>query len=243
MAPKKPTKTGGKAGAVPGRPGKPMAGLRDKSARVPASWNAKTVDPTNQRGAGQRTTGGMAGGRAGKPAGKIAGQTPKPAAKPSGITMSGDRVVAIKGAGNPAGPRAPKPAFGPVPTATEARTARNAANRKAKGYGMPGKVESGLRRAAMTAARVGRGLTPAGVAYETLKARPTAAGTLAGKGMGRFANARNMAFAKAKGIKGSPVLGAKKSVAASFDSAFAAARKAGKSGFTFKGKKYNTKMA
>ena len=84
MAPKKPLKTGGKAGAVPSRPGKPMAGLRDKSARVPASWNAKTVDPTNQRGAGQRPTGGMAGGRAGKPAGKIAGQTPKPAAKPSG---------------------------------------------------------------------------------------------------------------------------------------------------------------
>jgi len=161
-------------------------------------------------------------------------------AKPSGITMSGDRAAAIKGAGNPAGPRAPKPAFGPVPTATEARTARNAANRTAKGYGMPGKVESGLRRAAMTAARVGRGLTPAGVAYETLKARPTAAGTLP---PGKFANARDLAFAKAKGIKGSPVLGAKKSVAASFDSAFAAARKAGKSGFTFKGKKYNTKMA
>jgi hypothetical protein len=92
----------------------------------------------------------------------------------------------------------------------------------------------------MTAARIARGVTPAGVAYETLKARPTAAGTLP---PGKFANARDLAFAKAKGIKGSPVLGGKKSVAASFDSAFAAARKAGKSGFTFKGKKYNTKMA
>jgi hypothetical protein len=116
-------------------------------------------------------------------------------------------------------------------------------NRTAKGYGQPGKVEAGLRRAAgmgMTAARLARGVTPAGVAYETLKARPTAAGTLP---PGKFANARDLAFAKAKGIKGSPVLGGKKSVAASFDSAFAAARKAGKSGFTFKGKKYNTKMA
>ena len=204
-------------------------------------------------------------------------------AKPSGITMSGDRAAAIKGAGNPAGPRAPKPAFGPVPTGPSERRIRsmeagpgkvragmgggttlsskpgaNAAgaqagkdaarmtNRTAKGYGKPGKLEAGILRAAgmgMTAARIARGVTPAGVAYETLKPRPTAAGTLAGKGMGRFANARNMTFAKAKGIKGSPVLGGKKSVAASFDSAFAAARKAGKSGFTFKGKKYNTKMA
>lgn len=197
-------------------------------------------------------------------------------AKPSGMAMPGDRTAAIKGAGNPAGPRAPKPAFGPVPTgpsearirsaeagpgkvkagmgggstlsskpganaarAQAAKDAARTANRTAKGYGMPGKVEGGLRRAAMTAARVGRGLTPAGVAYETLKARPTAAGTLP---PGKFANARDLAFAKAKGIKGSPVLGGKKSVAASFDSAFAAARKAGKSGFTFKGKKYNTKM-
>jgi len=140
-------------------------------------------------------------------------------------------------------PQAPKPAWGPVPTATEARNARNAANRAAKGYGQPGKVEAGLRQAAgmgMTAARIARGVTPAGVAYETLKARPTAAGTLP---PGKFANARDLAFAKAKGIKGSPVLGGKKSVAASFDSAFAAARKAGKATFTHKGKKYNTKMA
>jgi hypothetical protein len=115
-------------------------------------------------------------------------------------------------------------------------------NRTAKGYGQPGKVEANLRKVAgmgMTAARVARGVTPVGVAYETLKARPTAAGTLP---PGKFANARDLAFAKAKGIKGSPVLGGKKSVADSFDKAFASARKAGKSGFTFKGKKYTTKM-
>lgn len=168
------------------------------------------------------------------------------ATKSSGMTMSGDRNAAIKGAGNPAGPRAPKPAFGPVPTATEARNARNAANRTAKGYGQPSKVEAGLRQAAgmgMTAARVARGVTPAAVAYETLKPRPTAAGTLSAQGtVSKFANARDKAMAKAKGIKGSPVLGGKKSVAASFDSAFAAARKAGKTSFTHMGKKYTTKM-
>jgi len=68
----------------------------------------------------------------------------------------------------------------------------------------------------------------------------------------RFAGARDKAMAKAKAIKGSPVLGPKKvgsgggklgTIAQAFDKSFAAARKAGKSGFTFKGKKYNTKMA
>ena len=107
MAPKKPTKTGGKAGAVPSRPGKPMAGLRDKTVRVPAAFNAKTVDPTNQRGAGQRITGGLAGGRAGKPAGKIAAPAPKPAAKPaasqrpalpSAGQTSGNQANAVKSA-------------------------------------------------------------------------------------------------------------------------------------------------
>jgi hypothetical protein len=133
----------------------------------------------------------------------------------------------------------------PGANAGKAQAAKDTArmsNRTAKGYGQPGKVEAGLRKVAgmgMTAARLARGATPAGVAYETLKARPTAAGTLP---PGKFANARDLAFAKAKGIKGSPMVGGKKSAAASFDSAFAAARKAGKSGFTFKGKKYNTKM-
>ena len=138
-----------------------------------------------------------------------------------------------------------KPGANAAANAAKAQAAKDAArmaNRTAKGYGQPGKVEANLRKAAgmgMTAARVARGVTPIGVAYETLKARPTAAGTLP---PGKFANARDLAFAKAKGIKGSPMVGGKKSMAASFDSAFAAARKAGKSGFTFKGKKYTTKM-
>jgi hypothetical protein len=52
---------------------------------------------------------------------------------------------------------------------------------------------------------------------------------------------------KASAIKGSPVVGPRKassggSGASSFDSSFAAARKAGKSTFTWRGKKYNTKL-
>jgi hypothetical protein len=63
----------------------------------------------------------------------------------------------------------------------------------------------------------------------------------------RFKGAREAAVKKASAIKGSPVVGPRKassggSAASSFDSSFAAARKAGKSTFTWRGKKYNTKL-
>jgi hypothetical protein len=58
----------------------------------------------------------------------------------------------------------------------------------------------------------------------------------------RFKGAREAAVKKASAIKGSPVVGPRKSGASSFDSSFAAARKAGKSTFTWRGKKYNTKL-
>ncbi len=64
----------------------------------------------------------------------------------------------------------------------------------------------------------------------------------------RFKGAREAAVKKAAAIKGSPVVGPRKassgggSAASSFDSSFAAARKAGKSTFTWRGKKYNTKL-
>ena len=127
------------------------------------------------------------------------------------------------------------------------RDAARMANRVAKGYGGMSaqqtaniaKVGSNLRGLTVGALKTGiRG----GAFAAGIQAYNSGDGTLAGRGMGKFANARDLAFAKAKGIKGSPVLGGKKSVAASFDSAFASARKAGKSGFTFKGKKYTTKM-
>jgi len=63
----------------------------------------------------------------------------------------------------------------------------------------------------------------------------------------RFKGAREAAVKRASAIKGSPVVGPRKassggSGASSFDSSFAAARKAGKSTFTWRGKKYNTKI-
>ncbi len=54
----------------------------------------------------------------------------------------------------------------------------------------------------------------------------------------KFKGARDAAVKKASAIKGSPVVGPRKS----FDQSFAAARKAGKKEFSWKGKKYNTKM-
>jgi hypothetical protein len=54
----------------------------------------------------------------------------------------------------------------------------------------------------------------------------------------KFKGARDAAVKKASAIKGSPVVGPRKS----FDESFAAARKAGKSTFTWKGKKYTTKV-
>jgi len=83
---------------------------------------------------------------------------------------------------------------------------------------------------------------PAGVAAAVLAPRPLADGSMAGRNYGKFQNARSEAFKKAKAIKGSPVVGPKKSAAGQFDSAFAAARKAGKSTFTWRGKKYTTQM-
>jgi hypothetical protein len=78
-------KTGGKAGGRAGRPSGPVAGTKDKTVRVPKSFNAQTVDPTNQRGGNQRPTGGLAGGRAGRPSGNIARPAAKPAATPKPV--------------------------------------------------------------------------------------------------------------------------------------------------------------
>jgi hypothetical protein len=273
MAPKKPTKTGGKAGAVPGRPGKPMAGLRDTTVRVPAAFNAKTVDPTNQRGAGQRITGGLAGGRAGKPAGKIAGQAPKPAAtKPAASA----KPVA-KPSGQFKAPSVPKPGTATKPQGTpqaqkwvrentqSARVNRAIQAQNKTKIGKGGAAVLGLQAVSAVQDRF---LSPRQLAnkreFENYDAvgpmlkklgvggKPAAKGAKPAASTSKFAGARDKAMAKAKAIKGSPVLGPKKvgsggsgnngTIAQAFDKSFAAARKAGKATFMFRGKKYTTEM-
>ena len=113
--------------------------------------------------------------------------------------------------------------------------------------GMGGKLTNaalkGLGSAAMSTLRKN---PVVGTAAAVMTPRPTAAGTISaaqgGRARSRFENARNIAFKKASAIKGSPVMGPRKSTAGQFDTALASARKAGKSTFTFKGKKYTTKM-
>ena len=237
------TRTGGQFGAP--APTRPMPSGRGQGPLPNPNMSSRLSDkpkPAVSRGitmSGDRAAAIKAGGQ--KPA-------PKPAFGPVPTGPSEARIRSMEaGPGKVRAGMASNTSLSSKPGANAAKAqagkdAARMANRIAKGYGKPGRLEAGLRQAAgmgMTAARVARGVTPAGVAYETLKARPTAAGTLP---PGKFANARDLAFAKAKGIKGSPVLGGKKSAAASFDSAFAAARKAGKATFTHKGKKYNTKM-
>ena len=78
--------------------------------------------------------------------------------------------------------------------------------------------------------------------------RKAAASAAAAGSTSKFRGARDAAVRKAAAIKGSPVVGSGKAKSASgsstssFDSSFAAARKAGKSTFTWRGKKYNTKL-
>ena len=207
-------------------------------------------------------------------------------AKPSGMAMSGDRTAAIKGAGNPAGPRAPKPAFGPVPTGPSEARIRSA-------EAGPGKVRAGMgggttlsSKPGANAAKAQAGKDAARMANRTAKgyggmsAQQTANinkvrnnlrgvfGVVRGAGMrggvaGAGISSNNTAdatltamapqvakqIAAMKNKVGPKIVGPKKvgtgkvgTIAQSFDKSFAAARKAGKSVFTFKGKKYNTKM-
>jgi hypothetical protein len=90
-----------------------------------------------------------------------------------------------------------------------------------------------MRNAAKIAQTVGaiRGISPAVIAYETLKARPLADGTLKGKPTGAKQGPAVPKRLTQSGInKGS------------FDDAFRNARKAGKKEFSWRGKKYNTKL-
>jgi hypothetical protein len=129
------------------------------------------------------------------------------------------------------------------------RTARGPAVTQALRNVRGGGAPSQLTRLAKDALLLSR-LTPAGVAAAVSAPRPTSTrDTLSSQGLSRFANARDLAIKRAKAIKGSPVVGSRKasssqggSSAKSFDSSFAAARKAGKSTFTWRGKKYNTKL-
>jgi len=243
------TRTGGQYGtAAPTRPMPSGRGQGPLPNRNMASRLSDKPKPPASRGitmSGDKQAAIKAGGT--RPA-------PKPAfgPVPSGpsertIRSMEAKPATVKGGMSQQSTLSSKPGANAA-RAQAGRDAARMANRVAKGYGGMSaqqtaniaKVGSNLRGLTVGALKTGiRG----GAFAAGIQAYNSGDGTLAGRGMGKFANARDLAFAKAKGIKGSPVLGGKKSVAASFDSAFASARKAGKATFMFRGKKYTTEMA
>lgn len=235
---------------MPAKKSAKVTGSRNRSTRSSSKPVTKGQNP--QRANRQRTsTARVTSGSSGKPQGTGSARVTSSAARDAGPTRAdankwqqyqqSARTSGTGAKGAPGTKDAPKNATGTgarnprsnVASANMRRTLRNSAE---------------MRNAAKVAQVAGavRGASPAAVAYETLKARPTAAGTVtaaqSGRAPSRFANARDVAIKKASAIKGSPVVGPKKSAAQKFDSAFAAAKKAGKKEFTWKGKKYTTEM-
>jgi hypothetical protein len=100
------------------------------------------------------------------------------------------------------------------------------------------KVTRGKGSQLATAAKiasVAKGVSPATVAYETLKARPTAAGTLTAAMKRGDYKPRQGPNVPKRLTQGGMDKG-------SFDKAFKDSRVAGKKAFTWRGKKYTTKM-
>jgi hypothetical protein len=110
----------------------------------------------------------------------------------------------------------------------------NASNGKPTGAGAARVTTGRGSQLARTAATIGaiKNLSPAAIAYETLKARPLASGTLKGKVTGATQGPAVPNRLTQSGIN-----------KMKFDDAFRQARKAGQKTFTWKGKKYTTEMA
>ena len=165
------------------------------------------------------------------------------------MTVSGQRNIkgGPRGAQGPANP----PQQGPsrrTPTAMGGDTGRRgSANQPAKS-GPPrpagpkaGRIGSQMR----TAAKVGTLVNP----RSDLPAKALAAASLAidaakalrGKPSAKKGTGKPMA-SMGKNYKAKEKEAGRKAIASNFDQAFAAARKAGKKEFTWRGKRYNTKM-
>lgn len=243
------TRTGGQYGAsAPTRPmpsGRGQGPLPNRNMASRLSDKPKPATPRGITMSGDKQAAIKAGGT--RPAPKPAfGPVPTGPSERTIRSMEA-KPATVKGGMSQQSTLSSKPGANAAANAAKAQAAKDAArmaNRVAKGYGAQqtaniAKVGSNLRGLAAGALKTGiRG----GAFAAGIQAYNSGDGTLAGKGRGKFANARDMAFAKAKNIKGSPMVGGKKSMAAKFDADFAAARKAGKATFTHMGKKYTTKM-
>ena len=160
--------------------------------------------------------------------------------------------VKVKGGMSQQSTLSSKPGANVAANAAKKQAAKNAArmaNRTAKGYGQPSALETNIRNTVDTirsaAQLAGRG----GAFAAGMQAYNTRGGTISEmdpKLAKQIAAMKNKVGPKKVGPKkvGPKKVGPGKvgTVAQSFDKSFAAARKAGKSEFTFQGKRYNTKM-
>lgn len=219
-APSKPIGTGG------GGVSKPIGGRAITNGSSPTMRQIRAKAVQKQRMASGKTT--------------VASRTPGPsAATRARISQTAQRMKPIGDS-----PRVRQAVQQGKDARAAAQTRRNV---RAVSQRMTNRLaQARAGRAAMGTGRMG---LQAEIVRQVVDAGSVAPGTITaaqgGRAPSRFANARDLAMKKAKAIKGSPVVGPRKSSSGgggSFDSAFAAARKAGKGTFTWRGKKYNTKM-
>lgn len=245
------TRTGGQYGAsAPTRPMPSGRGQGPLPNRNMASRLSDKPKPPASRGitmSGDKQAAIKAGGT--RPA-------PKPAfgPVPSGpsertIRSMEAKPATVKGGMSQQSTLSSKPGANAA-RAQAGKDAARMANRVAKGYGgMSAQQTANVNKVGNSLRGVGGVMRGAGmrggVAGAVISANNTADATLtamAPKVAKQLAAMKNKVGPKMVGPKkvGTGKVG---TIAQSFDKAFASARKAGKSGFTFKGKKYTTKMA
>ena len=214
-------------------------------AKVTSSSNRSKRKPAKPR----TITKGQNPQRANRQAVSTARVSQSGQAKPG---SAASRVTTGRGSSSPSLPKVPKPQMKPGATTTntlratgaggpakiqrlaaQASSAQRMANRTARGYGKPGGLERGIKGSAQLMA-LKEGLTARNTAPGTISSMdPKLARRIEGmqkSGKQWAAQERKARAANAKRGSGT------------FDSAFKDARKAGVKTFTWRGKKYTTKM-
>ena len=163
------------------------------------------------------------------------------------MTVSGQRSIkgGPRGAQGPANP----PQQGPsrrVPTTMGGDTGRRGGANQPARSGPPrpaGPKASRVGSQLRTAAKVGTIVNPrSDVPAKAVAAASLLADLMKARQQGKAKPAKRGMSSMGKDYKAKERALGRKAIAESFDRAFAAARKAGKKTFTFRGKKYNTKL-
>jgi hypothetical protein len=163
------------------------------------------------------------------------------------MTVSGQRNIkgGPRGAQGPANP----PQQGPsrrVPTTMGGDTGRRGGANQPARSGPPrpaGPKASRVGSQLRTAAKVGTIVNPrSDIPAKAVAAASLLADLMKQRQQGKAKPAKRGMSSMGKDYKAKERALGRKAIAESFDRAFAAARKAGKKTFTFRGKKYNTKM-